>query len=111
MENPNVTITSINEFDTIVNNLNNSLNRIKELFGEEQKGINSFLENPQSWSEKAKNKASEKYSEISDMYPSITQSLDNFVSFLVNTSASYKRFEQEVNNNIDSNETMLDVNS
>jgi hypothetical protein len=45
------------------------------------------------------------------MYPSITESLTNFVTFLEDTSDSYKEFIQTVNNNIEENVDTLNVNS
>ena len=104
-------ITSIAEFDSVVVDLNNSLNRLKNLFGEETKSLKMFLTNDSSWNGKAKSKANEKYEEISNMYPSITQSLDNFISFLVNTSEKYKQFEQSLNTDVETNKEDLDVNS
>ncbi len=109
--NPNVSITSIQEFDDITNNLNDSLNRIRLLFDEEGKSISMLFENPNSWSGKAKESAKEKYTDLSSMYPSITESLENFVRFLVTTSVKYKQFETSVNNDIETNISNLDVNS
>ena len=108
---PRLSITSIEEFDEITNNLLNSLNRINALFGKEKQDVKMFFDNPRSWSGKAKDKAMEKYELLSGSYPSITESLNNFVKFLVNASNSYKKFEMETNRSIESNSNTLNVNS
>jgi hypothetical protein len=109
--NINVTLTDINAFDNIITNLNNSLNRINDNFSEEQAGVNSVLGNSNSWSGRAQTKAQEKYTEITNMYPSIIASLTNFINFLQDTSNNYKEFEKEINDNIEQNLDSLNVNS
>ena len=107
----NTKLTNINEFDNMVTNLNNSLNRINTLFHEEQTNINNVFSNPNSWKGRAQTKATEKYSEITNMYPSITKSLKNFISFLNNTSNKYKEFTATTNRNVEDNLESLDVNA
>ena len=107
----NITITSIEEFEESVNKLNGYLNEMRDLFNEEHKSILEVLDNPRSWSGNARNKASDKYTELSNMYPQITESLENFIKFLANTAENYKAFEQSVISNMDNNSTSLDVNS
>lgn len=108
---PRLSITSIEEFDEITNNLLNSLNRINTLFGNEKKDVQVFFDNPKAWSGKAKEKAMEKYGLLSNSYPSITESLNNYVQFLVNTSNNYKKFEMETNRSLENNSSDLNVNS
>ena len=107
----NITITSIEEFEESVNKLNDYLNEIRDLFNEENKSINEVLSNPRAWSGSARNKAGDKYVELSNMYPQITESLENFVKFLATTAENYKAFEQSVIRNLDDHSDILDVNS
>lgn len=105
-----ISITSTEEFDAITTSLNDSLNRIKDIFNEDNKTMNQLLSDPKKWSGKAKNKTQEKFSEFSSYYPSITESLENFVKFLAETSENYKAFEASVDRSIDQNDMNLDVN-
>ena len=107
----NITITSTEEFEDSVNKLNGYLNEIRDLFNEENKSINEVLSNPHAWSGNARNTASDKYTELSNMYPQITESLENFIRFLATTVENYKEFEQSVITNLENNSDTLDVNS
>ena len=52
----NVKLTNIDEFDGVIVNLTNSLNRIDSLFQEEKTGINNVFNNPQAWNGRAQRK-------------------------------------------------------
>jgi phage-related protein len=107
----NLKITKINDFDDVINNINGSINRIRNLFDEEEKSVNIFLENPHAWSGNAKDSAGEKYAELSSTHPTIIESLDNFINFLVNTSSNYKLLNESILSDIENKIDNLDVNS
>ncbi len=108
--NPRISITNLDEFDDVVNNLNSILNRIRDLFDEENKTMDTILNNPRAWSGKARDAADDKYKQFSQVYPSVTQSLENFVRFLGTTASNYRAFEMSVNKNIDNLSDNLNVN-
>ena len=103
-------ITNINDFDNSVIKLNEILNKIKDLFGEETKSVNELFNNSESWSGGSRDVANEKYQELSSMYPSICASLENYVAFLKDTATNYRTFEESVNSDIEANNDMLNVN-
>lgn len=105
-----IVITSTEEFDEITLKLNDSLNRIREIFDEDKRTMDDILTNPSVWSGRARNKTDEKFQEFSSYYPSITESLENFVRFLAETSEKYKAFEASVDRSIENNEVNLNVN-
>ena len=103
-------IASIEHFDSIVNNLNGSLSRIRNIFNEEKSSVNTILNSSSEWKGKAQVSAMDKYNELSSTYQSIIQSLENYIKFLSNASNSYKAFDNSVNRNIDDNMSFLNVN-
>ena len=103
-------ISSIEQFDSIVNNLNNSISRIKDIFNEEKNGANTIFNSSDVWKGKAQESAASKYNEMSSNYQSVTQTLENFVKFLSTASSSYKAFDNSVNRNIEDNLSSLNVN-
>ncbi len=105
-----ISITNSDEFDDVVLKLNDSLNRIRDLFDQDSRTMSDLLDDPRVWSGKAKNKTEEKYREFSSYYPSITESLENFIVFLAQTSEAYKELEQSVNRSIENNFDGLMVN-
>ena len=105
-----ISITSIEEFDTIVNNLDNCLKSISNSFNTESKSINNLLENPEVWSGKAKDKAYDKYTELSSVYSPVSESLTNYVNFLKDVSNNYKVFESSLNQKMETYDSELNVN-
>ena len=105
-----ISITSIEEFDKIVENLNNELNKIKESFDSESNNMKKILDNKEVWSGKARDKANEKYEKMTNIYPKVTQSLENYVSFLKDTSNRYKELEKSTNDAIEKYSNELNVN-
>lgn len=105
-----ISITSIEEFDEITLNLLNSLNRIREIFYMDKKTMDDILTNPKVWSGRAKDKTDEKFREFSSYYDPITESLENFIKFLAETSEKYKEFESSVQRSADNNAANLNVN-
>jgi len=106
-----ISITNSVEFDDVVLKLNDSLNRIRDIFNEDGRTMADLLDDPRTWSGKAKNKTEEKYREFASYYPSITESLENFIVFLANTSESYKALEQSIDRSAEENASNLTVNS
>ena len=105
-----INITSTDEFDSSVERLNNILNKMRESFDLETKSLNELFNNSEAWRGNSRDAANEKYQELSSMYPSICASLENYISFLVDTSNNFKEFEESVNNNLENNTDTLNVN-
>jgi hypothetical protein len=108
--NTRISIHSIEDFDRIVSNLNNCLNNIKQSFDIESKSMNEIFDDPKSWSGKSRDKANEKYEIITKVHPNVIESLQNFVTFLEDTSNRYKELEKSTNDAIDKYSEELNVN-
>ena len=105
-----ISITNIDDFDNSVIRLNDLLNKIRGLFDLETKSLNELFNNSEAWRGNSRDAANEKYQELSSMYPSICTSLENYVSFLRDTAINYRELEESVNNDIETNNDMLNVN-
>ena len=108
--NSKISITSIEDFDKIVSNLKTCLNNIKVSFEDETKSINTLMDNPTYWSGKSRDKAYEKYDTMSNMYPKVEESLQNYINFLEDTSNRYKELEESTNSALENYSDELNVN-
>jgi hypothetical protein len=105
-----VEITDSGEFETIINNLHESLKRIGELFGNSKYNVQR-IENPNIWSGENKELTYEKLRILTDCFNPVEESLNLYLQFLENVLQSYKNFEETINTGVENNTENLDVNS
>ena len=68
------------------------------------------IDNTDTWTGEVQKKIYAKYNEISNCYNPIVESLETYIKFLENVVSNYKRFEENVNNNLENNFDELNVN-
>ena len=107
--NYSIEITSVSEFEGIIATLKDSLRRISDNFDVEKNDMKK-IDKTDVWSGEVQEKIYSKYSELSECYSPIVESLETYIKFLDNTVASYVAAENTINKNIDSNFDNLNVN-
>ena len=105
-----IIITDSTEFENIINTLELSSNRIKDVFARENKNM-SNIDNTDVWRGKTQEKIYEKYKGLSENYEGISDSLDIFIKFLKTTLQNYTNLETKIQSNQVNNSSQLDVNS
>ncbi len=105
-----ITITSSNDFENIVHNMEASNSKIASIFEETTASI-AKLNTENSWEGIAQKQFISKYESLQSNYEIINNSMLKNVNFLKNIIESYKETENQINKNIDSNSLELNVNS
>ena len=104
-----IVITDTFEFEEIIKILKESLSRISDNFGQEEK-LMTKIDNTDIWTGEVQEKVYSKYMELSKCHNPIVESLNTYIKFLENTVNSYKQAEETINNNINENIDNLNVN-
>ena len=106
----NITITDSDKFSEVINSLEASYNKIKEI--KENEKINKELINETDiWTGTAQKSMYNKYDELINIYDQVDYSLDIYIKFLKKTLEDYKLINDEINRNVDLLEKEFNVNS
>ncbi len=103
-------ITSSEEFENIIRNIEIHCKNIESIFQNENKNMERINQTV-AWSGPAQEATYNKYKELSDCYDTINTSLKTFVNILQSTVNKYKAVESAIQNNAEQNAVQLDVNS
>ena len=104
-----IVITNYQDFENIIKELNESLERIKELFNSEN-NLMKKIDNTDIWSGEVQEKVYSKYLELSECYNPVIKSLETYIKYLNNTLNSYKEMDKTISRSVDNNIEDLDVN-
>lgn len=102
-------IKDASSFEAIINNLEDSLKTIYEIF-ERQDGNFNQMNDKEVWDDDIETIMFDKYKTLSKNYQPICESLTNYIKFLKITLENYKVFESQMNKNIENNLDNLNVN-
>ena len=105
-----IVITDSSRFEEIINLLEASQNRIKEIVDKEYKNV-EMIDETEVWSGACARSMYSKYKELNSNYDLLEYSLDIYIRFLRKTLEDYRRIEEEISGNIDNLATELDVHS
>ncbi len=105
-----VVITNSAEFEEVIQSLERSYGKIKDLFANERKNVEE-INATDTWTGKSQKVVYDKYKLLNSNYGPIEYSLELYIKFLKKTLEDYKLMEREISRNIDEMEKSLDVNS
>ena len=108
--NDNIVVTSSEEFENIIRNVEIHCKNIEAIFQNENRNMERINQTV-AWSGPAQKATYDKYKELSNNYDTINESLKTFVDIMKNTISKYKEVERTIQNNAEQNATQLDVNS
>jgi len=106
----NIVITNSEEFRSIIVAIEESYNKIRDIFDKEKTNKEEINETD-TWSGNASKAMYEKYRQLSENFEPIKYSMAVYIKFLKKTLEDYERLEQEMSRNIDIVANELDVNS
>ena len=109
MDNDKINISSFESFETVISNLNKSLNTIKDALGYEDESSKRF-EDKEIWDGKAGASISAKIKEYKECFPPMVESLETYIKFLRETLENYRRAEETINKAVENNAEELNVN-
>lgn len=101
-------ITDSNRFEEVINSLEVSYKKIKDIIQNENKQA-ELINETEIWSGPCASSMYNKYRELNGNYELIDYSLDIYIRFLKKTLNDYKRIDEEISKNIENMETTLDV--
>lgn len=110
MKNSGITITSPEEFQSVITSLEESYNRIKDIMAKEKKNVER-INQTKTWTGKTAAAVYNKYTLLNSNYEQIDYSLDVYIKFLKKTLEDYTMLISEQGKNIDAMARSLDVNS
>lgn len=110
MKNSGITITSPEEFQAVINALEESYENIKSIIDKEKKNVEK-INKTNVWSGRTASVVYEKYLLLNSNYDQIDYSLDIYIKFLKKTLDDYTLLIKEQSKNIDAMAASLDVNS
>lgn len=105
-----IVITDSGQFEEVINSLEDSYNKIKDIFSKE-KSNKEEINGTDTWTGSAQEAMYGKYEQLSENFEPIEYSLEVYIKFLRKTLEDYIRVEEEISNNIDQIANELDVNS
>jgi len=105
-----IEITSPEEFLEVIESMEASYNKIKDVIDKEKKNVERINETD-VWTGKAAETVYEKYKLLNSNYEQIDYSLDLYIKFLRKVLEDYTRWVEESGKNIEGMSTSLDVNS
>ena len=105
----NITITNSLEFEQIIKNLKESLDRMKDCFNSET-NLMKKIDNTEIWTGEVQSIVYSKYMEISKCYDPVVESLSIYIKFLETVINNYKNEESAINRSVENNLENLDVN-
>lgn len=103
-------ITNDAEFEQVINSLEQSYNKIKDIF-QNQKRNAEEINGTDTWTGATAEVMYNKYKQLSDNFSPIEYSLELYIKFLRKTLEDYRRLIQEIDKNVDANDQALDVES
>ena len=103
-------ITSITDFNSIIDEFENSCNIIRNIIDNEKNNCNK-LNGTDVWKGKAGDSIYQKYLSLNSNYDQIDYSLEIYTDFLRKTSEDYELLLKEQDKNISAMAESLDVNS
>ena len=105
-----IVITDSSQFEGIINSLESSYNKVKEIINKENKNAEK-INDTETWTGACARSMYSKYKELNSNYNLIDYSLDIYIKFLKKTLEDYRRIEEEISGNIDNLANELDVHS
>ena len=105
-----VIITDSIQFQEVINSLEESYNKIKDLFANQRKNAEE-INGTDTWTGTASEVTYGKYKQLTENFEPIEYSLELYIKFLKKTLEDYTLAEKEINRNIDDIAQSLDVNS
>ncbi len=106
----NIVIKDSGQFETIVNEIEKSYVRIKDIFSKEVKNAKE-INGTDTWNGNGQVALYNKYVELIKNFSPIEYSLDLYIKFLRKTLEDYRRLEEELENNMQDFASELNVNS
>ncbi len=96
------------EFEQVINSLEKSYNKIKEIFQSQKKNAEE-INATDTWTGATADAMYNKYQELAENFAPIEYSLELYIKFLRKTLEDYRRVIEEMNKNIDANDQSFDV--
>mgnify|MGYP004666284827 CR=1 FL=1 len=109
MNNSRIVITSSEDFEKIIAQLESTIPIIDEIFQDESNKMLT-VDNTEVWMGPTQQIITEKYNDLAKNYKPFVDGLSTYIRFLKNTIANYKKQEEIINQNIEINETNINVN-
>lgn len=110
MDNGGILITSISEFQEVIDEMKSSWANLNEIFTNQIRNVDR-IDETDVWSGAAARALHDKYKMLNGNYSQIGYSLDLYIKFLEKTLEDYVRLIQEQEKNVDAMASNLDVNS
>jgi hypothetical protein len=103
-------ITDLAQFEEIIQSLENSYSKIKDIFVKENEN-KELINSTDTWTGRAQSAMYEKYTKLSSNFSPIEYSIKLYILFLKKTLDEYEKINEEIGKNLDILENELDVNS
>lgn len=103
-----VVITNSEEFEQIIMSLENSYNKIKDLFQNQKRNVEE-INSTDTWTGATAEVVYNKYKLLTSNFNPIEYSLEIYIKFLRKTLEDYKRAEEEIDKNINDIQESFDV--
>lgn len=103
-----VVITNSAQFQEVIDSLEQSYNKLKDLFANQNKN-KEHINGTETWTGATAQVMYDKYNQLSQNFGPIEYSLELYIKFLKKTLEDYTLMEQEVDKNIDAVAQELDV--
>ena len=104
-----IVITSSLEFEQVIKELKESLDRISDCINNE-KNLMKKIDKTNIWTSDVQNIVYSKYQELSDCYSPVIESLSIYIKYLEIVNNNYKNAMKAIENSIENNLDNLDVN-
>ena len=105
-----VIITDSVQFESIVNEIEKSFLKIKDIFANELRNSKE-IDGTDTWNSNGQVALYNKYVALMKNFDPIEYSLELYIKFLRKTLEDYRRFEKALENNMEEFSSELDVNS
>lgn len=103
-----VVITDSAQFQEVINSLETSYNKLKDVFANQKKNAEE-INSTDTWSGAAAGVMYNKYKLLTDNFSPIENSLEIYIKFLKKTLEDYTRLEQEITRNMEEMASNMDV--
>ena len=110
MKSSGILITSYEQFEQVIQTIEGSYNKIKDIFSKE-KNNKEVINKTEVWTGKAQEAMYDKYAMLAENFEPITYSLNVYIKFLKKTLEDYKKADQAISDNINKIAENLNVNS
>lgn len=109
MNNKRIVIASKDDFEKIIVQLESTIPIIDKILQEESNKMMT-VDATEIWKGPTQQIITEKYNDLAKNYKPFIDGLKTYIKFLKNTIANYKKQEDVINQNIEINETNMNVN-